>query len=220
MLPTKVTRTKRRKEDIPFEEFIRRRELEMKTAQNRVAVQSARRPQAYVRRDKIATATDKAKIKGFRSMREHWGVVLAKRDWKDAVKGLKKTPGGDPAHAYINHGRWSAVCPDPQCSGSETVDPDDPVFMCMSCGNVANKVQGIPRLRPVIFPSGDVTKEVTQPLLQRPRVNRNWYPTQEPDELWQENIEHYKELHPGSSIPMDVAKRLGLEDQDGMVSAE
>ncbi len=51
-----------------------------------------------------------------------------------------------PVHAFMDYGRWVARCP--VCGGAEYIDPDDPVFFCLSCGNAA--IGG--RLRKVKMP--------------------------------------------------------------------
>lgn len=38
-----------------------------------------------------------------------------------------------PVQARIDFGRWIADC---ECGGAEYVDPNEPIFFCMSCGNV------------------------------------------------------------------------------------
>lgn len=213
-----MSATKRDPKTIPFEQFKQIQDMDKVTAQNKQIVQSARRPQPYVQRGKIATGTDKARLKGFRSMREHWSVSLTKKGWTDAVKGINKPSGGEPAIARINHGRWDAVCPDPQCSGGEVVDPNDPVFMCLSCGNVANRVNGVARLRPVEFPAQSEQKLIEKPLLQRPRINRNWDRSDTHIDLWKENIENSDELYEGSEIPKAIAEHFGWSEEDGVVN--
>jgi hypothetical protein len=57
-----------------------------------------------------------------------------------------------------------ASCPD--CNGAEYVDPDDPFFFCLSCGNVT--LEGYARR--VIFPKN--MDEIEVELLKRPVDDR------------------------------------------------
>lgn len=61
--------------------------------------------------------------------------------------------------AFIDTGRWGAQC---ECGGAEYVEPDDPVFWCFSCGNMA--FGGA--LRRVHFP--DDMADIELLLLERP----------------------------------------------------
>lgn len=54
---------------------------------------------------------------------------------------------GDPVTARVDHGRWIADC---ECRGAEYVDPEEPMFWCFSCQNLANGGKA----RPVKFPDG------------------------------------------------------------------
>ena len=83
--------------------------------------------------------------------------------------GLTMDPGpaiGPPLDARINHGRWLVRCP--YCVGAELVDPDDPFFFCLSCGNEGSRG----RERRVRFP--DKRKEIEDALEGRRRENQNW----------------------------------------------
>lgn len=62
-----------------------------------------------------------------------------------------------PVIARIDHGRWIADC---ECQGAEYVDPDEPVFFCLSCLNAAH--QGA--LRPVVFPSEKKREKIIKKL--------------------------------------------------------
>lgn len=62
--------------------------------------------------------------------------------------------------ARVDHGRWIADC---ECGGAEYVDPDEPFFYCMSCGNHAVGGTG----RPVIFPQGKLLIEIETAVLER-----------------------------------------------------
>lgn len=58
-----------------------------------------------------------------------------------------------PVIARIDHGRWLADC---ECNGAEYVDPNEPIFFCLSCGNT--EYQG--RMRPVIFPAPETRAKI------------------------------------------------------------
>lgn len=66
-----------------------------------------------------------------------------------------------PVFARIELGQWIADC---DCGGCEFVDPDEPIFFCMSCGNRNDASM----LRPVEFPPEDQRLEIEQLILARP----------------------------------------------------
>ena len=70
--------------------------------------------------------------------------------------------------ALIDFGRWSARCP--TCNGSEYVDPIEPIFYCMSCGN--RETDGAPIK--VVFPKN--RDKIEKLVMKRPvndSVGRN-----------------------------------------------
>lgn len=74
------------------------------------------------------------------------------RDWMEkAARAFKRTidfnrvDSDHPVFARLEVGRWIADC---KCGGAEYVDPADPIFFCMSCGNT--EYGGA--IRPVVFP--------------------------------------------------------------------
>jgi len=67
-------------------------------------------------------------------------------------------------NARVDFGRWMADCPD--CNGCEYVDPDDPFFFCLSCGNVM--LEGY--ARKVIFPKN--MTDIEAELIRRPVDDR------------------------------------------------
>lgn len=90
-------------------------------------------------------------------------------------------PGDDPpVVAYVNHGRWVADC---ACRGAELVDPDDPLFYCLSCYNAGHGG----RLRRVLFPpqAPEIAAELDR---RREPVRRNWYPGETVDHLRAERV--------------------------------
>ena len=162
---------------------------------NKRVVQSAKRPQAYVPRNRIATGQDKARVhKRTATMRQWWKEVLIKNGWLDALDAYKFPMKGTPIKAFINQGRWLANCPDKECAGAEVIDPTDPVFMCLSCGNISNRHNGAVRFIPVSIPDVGFCERLTKLLLERPNsVNRNWHPDKESlDDLKKENKRHRK----------------------------
>lgn len=95
-------------------------------------------------------------------------------------------PRGAAVSAIVNAGRWLVRCPD--CAGAEYADPDDPLFWCASCFNVANG--GYPR--PVGWPRdrGRIEAELLRrpaPLLPGHPSPRNWEAHETADDLRREN---------------------------------
>lgn len=77
--------------------------------------------------------------------------------------------GGDPVHAYANHGRWVVDCLD--CSGAQLTHPSDRRFLCNECGNAGNA--GL--YRPVVWPKDH--EAIGELLDERADVRlRNWSP--------------------------------------------
>ena len=76
------------------------------------------------------------------------------KDTRDRIRQIASRHGlhlyeevsGIPVKAQLDFGRWIARC---ECGGAEAVDPSDPVFFCVSCGNYRNSG----RLRRVEFPA-------------------------------------------------------------------
>ena len=101
--------------------------------------------------------------------------------------GIRYVPELDaeaaPVVAFINHGRWVGACD--VCGSAEFVDPLEPTFWCLNCGN--ESVAG--RLRPVVFPKG--VEYIETVLSARPRwENRNWHPGESLLRLGRENRQH------------------------------
>lgn len=69
------------------------------------------------------------------------------------------------ALAHVNHGRWIAMCPRPDCTNAEGLEPRQVTFHCSMCKLIAH-------LEWPANPDG-----ITEVLAQRPVPNtRNWYP--------------------------------------------
>lgn len=84
-------------------------------------------------------------------------------------------------HAYVNHGRWIAECPD--CRNAQLACRTDKRFLCNECGNIA--VGGL--WRPVEWPAN--VQAVENLLENRPLVNQNWAPGEDMEILAIENLE-------------------------------
>lgn len=78
---------------------------------------------------------------------------------------------GPPLEARVDHGRWIVDCP--HCKGAECVTLDDPVFLCLSCGNEA--VGG--KLYRVKFPPPARRRKLEALLAERPLFGQNWDPS-------------------------------------------
>lgn len=91
---------------------------------------------------------------------------------------------GEAVKAYVNHGRWIADCPD--CRGAENATLDDPVFMCLGCGN--ESIGGA--LRPVEFPDDDTRREIELILNDRKTAHQNWFFDEPVEKLELENSKH------------------------------
>ena len=88
------------------------------------------------RRDGVQTATD-------------W---LRKAAARKGVR-IPAVIAGTAVIARIDHGRWIADC---ECKGAEYVDPEEPVFFCLSCLNAGNNGQ----MRPVKFPPASARAKI------------------------------------------------------------
>lgn len=76
------------------------------------------------------------------------------------AQGWQGEVDGKAVNARIDFGRWLADCP--FCGGAEYVDPDDPVFFCLSCGMISNNAKALP----VVFPAN--IDEIEAMLMKRP----------------------------------------------------
>jgi hypothetical protein len=103
-----------------------------------------------------------ALAKGEKSLRDWVLKQSSERFHKNMIRYpfTGKVAERKTVNARIDFGRWVADCPD--CNGCEYVNPDDPFFFCLSCGNVT--LEGL--ARKVIFPKNmpDIEKE----LIRRP----------------------------------------------------
>jgi hypothetical protein len=104
--------------------------------------------------DKIITGNDKAAEHGHKSYRAWLAGTAIKinRPWNGKVTDRK------PVKARIDFGRWIADC---ECGGAEYVDPNEPIFYCLSCGNEQTHGDA----RKVLFP--DNLKEIEAAVLER-----------------------------------------------------
>lgn len=105
----------------------------------------------YSRRDKVGSVRERIQ-KLAREINRKRGIPLV-FDFD--------TPAGRPVRARIELGQWIADC---ECGGAEFVDPDEPIFACMSCGNRVDSG----RVREVIFPTPAQREEIERIVLERP----------------------------------------------------
>lgn len=91
--------------------------------------------------------------------------------------------------ARIEHARWIADCP--SCNGAENVTLDDPVFLCLGCGN--EWIEG--QFATVRFPEEGLRAQVEEVLFERKYAHlRNWLPFETVDQLRAENAAHPNHL--------------------------
>lgn len=143
--------------------------------------------------EKIYTGNDKAIEMGFKNFREMQLGLMKKAGWK-----ASKDIGGERVSARVDFGRWIADC---ECGGAGYVEPLDPVFFCMACGNASSGGMW----RGVLFP--EKRHEIEAELLERkvtprakmkpveaamnamsvkPGLSRSWRPGETVEELkWQ-----------------------------------
>ena len=114
--------------------------------------------------DKIISGEDLAHRDGAASQRE-WIIQRCRKLGKLLETPFTDMIRGEAVEAEINYGRWIALCPD--CGGAEYVSPDEQIFYCFSCGNIANAGNG----RPVKFPADRQAIEAA--ILERPVIERN-----------------------------------------------
>jgi len=161
---------------------------------------------------KIINAKDYMKREGVKTMKERINKICSRMVKNGSLDTpfVDCEPIGKPVYAKVNMGQWLAQC---ECGGAESVDPDEPIFYCFSCGNYEN--HGKPRK--VIFPSKKEIMEIESVLLRRPVkvrggtheiertilaeplvdekgvLSRSWLPGETVDHLRKENKESIKE---------------------------
>lgn len=109
--------------------------------------------------DKVLTARDYAKREGAEDVKSR----IRRTAIKWGLRYVEDKTAGNPVYARIDFGRWIADC---ECGGAEAVDPDEPLFFCVSCGNA--RTSG--RARHVVFP--DQRKEIEDAVMARPLAKR------------------------------------------------
>ena len=112
--------------------------------------------------DKVKTAKDQANLEGHKSVAER----IAKLAVKFNHRYVADRTAGKPVEARIDFARWIADC---ECGGAEYVDPDEPLFFCMACGNAGTSG----RARKVEFPDDRETIEADTMRDKRPAY-QNW----------------------------------------------
>lgn len=88
-----------------------------------------------------------------------WKAASLQNSGKLNVIWDGRTVSGPAVEAIVNRSRWVAICPN--CKNVEYVDPETPIFYCLSCGN-GNETAA----RPVNFP--ERREEIEAILLRRP----------------------------------------------------
>jgi len=112
---------------------------------------------------KVINAQDYMKREHVNTMKERINKICKKMGDTLDTPFVDCEPVGKPVYAEVNFGQWLAVC---ECGGAESVDPDEPIFYCFSCGNYTN--HGKPRK--VIFPPKKEIKDIETVLLKRPVI--------------------------------------------------
>ncbi len=97
----------------------------------------------------VKTAKDMATQEKFKSVKDR---VISWAN-KSGHKFVGDRTAGNPVSARIDYGRWIADC---ECGGAEYVDPEEPIFFCMACGNKITSG----RARKVVFPKNRVEVEI------------------------------------------------------------
>lgn len=173
--------------------------------------------------DRIITGADIARRDGCVDYAE-W-VKKRSREFARRRYIAKAWDGGmttkQPIQARIDFGRWIGDC---ECGGAEYVDPEQPFFFCLSCGN--SEFDG--QARQVIFPEN--RQEIEQVVLEievdqgkggnaiqkalmargKKGKNRCWIPT--PNENYSHSDPHLGEI--GSYDPH--LGEMGREGLDGI----
>jgi hypothetical protein len=116
-----------------------------------------------------------------RSLEEH----AFRSPGSDGKKEMPR-PGVDlaapPALAFVNNGRWIAMCPCAGCTNAEYVDDRRPSFWCCGCRNVST--DHVP-VRLVVPPD---RPQIEAHLLARPdHRTRNWLVGEPAEHLHAEN---------------------------------
>lgn len=86
------------------------------------------------------------------------------------------------ALAFVNRGRWVAVCPF-QCGGADIAGAD--WFICRECLNA-----GTGRRIPLVWPAPEDIVAIEAALIPRPLLARNWALNETIGYLLVENVEH------------------------------
>ena len=113
--------------------------------------------------DKIIDAKDVMREEGDKDMLSRIRRQNSDRVGRGRARYLinEEIDEGRPVKARIDFGRWIADC---ECGGAEYITPEEPIFFCQSCGNLASDG----KLRPVDFPPEEERKEIERLLLERP----------------------------------------------------
>jgi len=90
---------------------------------------------------------------------------------------------------YMNHGRWVADCPSPNCSAAEKVLPWQAVAVC-NCQDRDFCQHSIPCATVIALDWPSDCGRIEAAVASRPLLNRNWYPWESVEGLEKENAAH------------------------------
>ena len=91
------------------------------------------------------------------------------------------------ALAFVNRGRWVAVCPF-QCGGADIADSDR--WVCRECLNGYSGGARPPQPIPLVWPAPADIAAIEAALIVRPLLARNWNLNESIGALLVENVEH------------------------------
>jgi hypothetical protein len=108
---------------------------------------------------------------------------------------ISGVPGPEKVRARVLYGRWMVDCP--ACRGANDVIPDEPIYLCSSCGWPGVFRPGaeyVPaHFAQVLFPADRA--EIERILLKRKLIrNRNWSPGETIEKLAEENQGHGEDV--------------------------
>jgi hypothetical protein len=125
--------------------------------------------------------------------------AMTLRSWyvlKAAQTGvpIENREGPEKVTARILYGRWLVDCP--HCRGANDVIPEEPIYLCSSCGwpGIFRAGEYVPaHFARVIFPQNRA--EIERILLRRKLIrNRNWQPGETIGQLAEENQGHGEDV--------------------------
>ena len=102
--------------------------------------------------------------------------------------GLDVVESAAPLAAFINHGRWIAMC---SCGSGVAVDPDLSIAVCFAHFDTDDPKSGISAMTHtrIVFPANRAQIEAALHKRAMNR-NRNWTPNEDVDALARDNDKH------------------------------